>query len=71
MSAGETGVGVCEMDFVASAAERQQFVPIAQWVEKRAAASEAKTPPMAPFYPGASIPGRAALRVIGKHVPAA
>jgi len=71
VSAGETGVGVCEMDFVASAAERQQFVPIAQWVEKRATASEAKTPPMAPFHPGASIPGRAALRVIGKQLPAA
>lgn len=71
VSAGETGVGVCEMDFVASATERQQFVPIAQWVEKRAAATETKAAVMTPFHPAASIPGRASLRVIGKQIPAA
>jgi chromosome partitioning protein len=71
VSAGENGVGVCEMDFMASGAERQQFVPIAQWVEKRAAAVEVKAPAITPFHPAASIPGRAALRVIGKHLPAA
>jgi chromosome partitioning protein len=70
VSAAETGMGVCEMDFVASAAERQQFLPIAQWVETRLA-SETKTPAMAPFHPAASIPGRALLRVIGKGLPAA
>src|SRR5581483_4699426 len=70
VSAGETGVGVCEMEFVASAAERQQFVPIAQWVEKRAGTAEAKAPVMAPYHPAASIPGRAALRVISKQLPA-
>ena len=71
VSAAESGVGVCELDFVDSATERQQFVPVAQWVEKRAAASEARTPAMASFHPAASIPGRAALRVIGKQIPAA
>src|SRR5690242_11736037 len=71
VSAAESGVGVCEIDFVDSAAERQQFVPVAQWVEKRAGATEARTSATAPFHPAASIPGRAALRVIGKQVPAA
>jgi hypothetical protein len=59
------------MDFVASATERQQFAPIAQWVEKRASASETKATAMAPFHPAASVPGRAALRVISKQLPAA
>jgi chromosome partitioning protein len=71
VTAAETGVGVCEMDFITAAAERQQFVPIAQWVQTRVASTEAKTPAMAPFNPTASIPGRAALRVIGKVLPAA
>ena len=70
VSAAETGMGVCEMDFAASAVERQQFLPVAQWVETRLA-TETKTPAMAPFHPSASIPGRALLRVIGKGLPAA
>jgi chromosome partitioning protein len=33
LRAAETGLGVFEMDFAASASERQQFVPIVEWVE--------------------------------------
>ena len=33
LRAAETGLGIFEMDFVTSAAERQQFLPIVEWVE--------------------------------------
>ncbi|MFN2644537.1 MAG: P-loop NTPase [Burkholderiales bacterium] len=71
VNAAETGVGVCEMDFALSAAERQQFVPIAQWVQTRPAGSESKAGALAPFHATLSIPGRPSLRVIGKGSPAA
>src|SRR5437868_10367664 len=71
VNAAETGVGVCEMDFVIAAAERGQFGPIAQWVQTPVASSQAKTSAAAPFHPTLSIPGRAPLRVIGKGLPAA
>ena len=66
VSAAETGVGVFEMDFVASAAERQQFMPIAEWVDSRqlivagrvqAPLPSRLAPILAPVRPG--------LRVIG------
>src|SRR5919206_4783871 len=41
VAAAETGVGVCEMDFATAAAERQQFGPIAHWVQTRVASTEA------------------------------
>src|SRR5690242_5710166 len=34
-SAAEMGIGVFEMEFAASASERQQFTPIAEWVDTR------------------------------------
>jgi chromosome partitioning protein len=34
VTAAETGVGIFEMDFAVSAAERQQFLPIAEWVDR-------------------------------------
>jgi chromosome partitioning protein len=34
ITAAETGVGIFEMDFAESAAERAQFQPIAEWVER-------------------------------------
>ena len=34
VTAAETGVGIFEMDFAASAAERQQFQPIIEWVDR-------------------------------------
>jgi chromosome partitioning protein len=33
LKAAETGVGIFEMDFASSASERQQFLPIVEWVE--------------------------------------
>ena len=33
LKAAETGVGIFEMDFASSASERQQFMPIVEWVE--------------------------------------
>jgi chromosome partitioning protein len=33
LKVAETGLGVFEMDFAASASERQQFLPIVEWVE--------------------------------------
>jgi chromosome partitioning protein len=34
VTAAETGVGIFEMDFAASAAERRQFQPIIEWVDR-------------------------------------
>jgi chromosome partitioning protein len=33
LKAAETGLGIFEMDFAASASERQQFQPVVEWVE--------------------------------------
>ena len=35
LNAWETGIGIFEMDFAVSSAERQQFLPIAEWVDSR------------------------------------
>ena len=43
VEAAETGLGIFEMDFAASAVERGQFLPIAEWVEKLAAAPVARS----------------------------
>lgn len=59
LSAGETGIGVFEMDFAVSAAERSQFLPIAEWVDRLPVA--AATRPVLSVA-SASRPG---LRVIG------
>ena len=37
LAAAESGLGIFEMDFAVSAAERGQFQPIAEWVERQAA----------------------------------
>jgi chromosome partitioning protein len=66
LSAAERGLGIFEMEFAASATERQQFMPIAEWIEMRGVAAEAKAPAAPAFHPLASLPGRATLRVIGK-----
>jgi hypothetical protein len=56
------------MEFAASAAERQQFAPIIEWMEKPLVLVESRSAPLAPFHPTLSVPGRAALRVITKTV---
>jgi chromosome partitioning protein len=68
IAAAESGVGLFEMEFAASAAERQQFAPIIEWMEKPLVLVESRSAPLAPFHPTLSVPGRAALRVITKTV---
>jgi len=70
VSAAETGVGVFEMDFASSAAERQQFMPIAEWVDSLKLIVEPKAPSLLPFHPAISLPGRSGLRVVTKGFPA-
>lgn len=73
LNAAETGQGIFEMDFAVSVAERQQFLPVVEWVDSREPAADVKlqlTPaarPAAPAPATASIPGvlRPELRVIG------
>ena len=65
VNAAESGTGIFEMDFAASSAERQQFMPIAEWVDSRQIAVDAKMPAPQPFRPTVSLPGRPGLRVIG------
>src|SRR3954471_3047374 len=71
VSAAETGVGVFEMEFAASAAERQQFTPIVEWIETPKLIVDPKAPALLPFHPAISVPGRAGLRVVTKSLPAA
>jgi chromosome partitioning protein len=59
INAAEAGVGIFEMDFAVSAAERQQFQPIVEWVDRVPVVPPA-TRPMAAVA-SASRPG---LRVI-------
>ena len=64
VSAAETGVGVFEMEFAASAPERQQFMPIVEWIETPKLAVEPKAPSLLPFHPAISVPGRPGLRAV-------
>ena len=64
LSAWETGVGIFEMDFAASAAERQQFQPIAEWVDSLKLIVDGRVQAPAPVRP-AIAPIRPGLRVIG------
>ena len=58
ISAGESGLGIFEMDFAVTAAERQQFQPIVEWVDRLPVVPPVRVPAVAT----ASRPG---LRVIG------
>ena len=67
VTAAETGVGVFEMEFAASATERQQFMPIVEWLETPKIIVESKAPSLLPFHPAISVPGRTgALRIVPK-----
>ena len=59
VTAAETGIGIFEMDFAVSAAERGQFLPVAEWVD-RVAVAPARPVPMV-----ASAASRSGLRVVG------
>jgi chromosome partitioning protein len=70
VSAAESGVGVFDMDFAASATERQQFMPVAEWIETPRLIVDPRAPSLPPYHPAISIPGRSALRVVTKGFPA-
>jgi len=64
VSAAETGVGIFEMEPSATIAEREQFMPLAEWVEGRRIATVDTKPAPLPYSPVLSIPGRTPLRVV-------
>jgi chromosome partitioning protein len=65
VTAAESGVGIFEMDFAASATERQQFQPVADWADSRPFIGEPNAAPApVPFHPVMSVPGRPSLRVV-------
>jgi len=64
VTAAETGTGVFDMEFAASATERQQFMPIVEWIETPKLIVDPKAPSLLPFHPAISVPGRAGLRVV-------
>ncbi|HEY5897944.1 MAG TPA: ParA family protein [Burkholderiales bacterium] len=69
VAAAESGIGIFEMEFAASATERQQFLPVAEWADSRRLVGEPKLPASIPFHPALSTPGRPGLRIIGKSYP--
>src|SRR5688572_8633956 len=64
VTAAESGTGVFEMEFAASVSERQQFMPVAEWIDDRKLIVEPKAPSLLPFHPAISVPSRAGLRII-------
>lgn len=68
VKSAETGIGIFEMDFAQSAAERQQFMPLVEWIEGPEIRLDPKVQPRPSFV--ASIPGRSELRVVSKSIPA-
>jgi chromosome partitioning protein len=58
ITAAETGIGIFEMDFAASATERGQFQPICEWVDRVPVA------PARPVALVASAASRSGLRVV-------
>jgi chromosome partitioning protein len=59
VTAAESGIGIFEMDFAVSAAERGQFQPIAEWVDRASAAPTHAGPLVA------TAASRSGLRVVG------
>jgi chromosome partitioning protein len=67
VTAAESGVGVFEMEFAASATERQQFMPIVEWLETPRIIVDSRTPSLLPVHPAISVPTRTgALRIVPK-----
>ena len=60
LKAAENGVGIFEMEFAVSVVERQQFQPIAEWVEMPQLIVDGKLP----VRSAATAPVRAGLRVV-------
>ena len=68
LKSAETGIGVFEMEFAQSAAERQQLMPIVEWMETPQIRLEPKILQPRPSVL-ASVPGRD-LRVVTSSIPA-
>jgi len=69
LKSAETGVGVFEMEFAQSAAERQQLMPIVEWMESPQIRLDPKLAQPRPSVL-AAIPGRNDLRVVTSSIPA-
>ncbi|HYL88823.1 MAG TPA: AAA family ATPase [Burkholderiales bacterium] len=67
VSAAESGTGVFEMEFAASAAERQQFMPIVEWIETPQFIVDSRAPLLA-VHPAISVPNRSTLRIVTKSL---
>ncbi len=59
LNAAEAGIGIFELDFAVSAPERQQFMPVVEWVD-RLPVIPATRP-----VPAVALASRSGLRVIG------
>src|SRR5258708_16262254 len=70
LNAAESGVGVFDMEFAASATERAQFMPLAEWVGSPKLIVAPKAASLPPFHPASSIPGPARLPVLTHGFPA-
>jgi len=71
LKAAESGLGIFEMEFAATATERQQFLPICEWVDSRPLIVEGRTQapalPARPILPAAALTSsRPGLRIITK-----
>jgi len=70
LKAAESGAGVFEMDFAASAPERQQFLPIVEWLDAPQVRLD-KTQPVRPSILGTLTASRPGLRVVNtSSIPA-
>ena len=71
VAAAESGVGVFEMEFAASVAERQHFMPIVEWLETPKVVVDPMAPSLLPVRAAISVPGRSGLlRIVTKGLPA-
>jgi chromosome partitioning protein len=66
LTAAETGMGIFEMEFAASATERQQFQPIVEWVDRFPLAPAERS---APQIPAALRPGLRVVNSITASIP--
>jgi chromosome partitioning protein len=69
VKSAEAGMGVFEMEFAQSAAERQQLLPLAEWIEAPQTRVDPRVPQPRPSML-ASMPNRTELRVVTKSIPA-
>ena len=69
LKSAESGTGIFEMDFAASATERQQFAPIVEWLESPQIKLD-KIQPARPSVLAGLTASRPGLRVVNSSIPA-